>query len=150
MFFSSGFFLYRVCCIVTRFVPHILYIVILVPHIMLRIPVVPHISYGDPSCTAHFHQGSSRTARSTQGRLSARRSDTTAARLAEVGQRWCHCLHSWKACVWQRERKAAEEDGARRAQRSVGEQRIKSVGEAARARRRRRMRRRRTRGAGGG
>ena len=30
--------------------------------------------------------------RLTQSRLSARRGDTTAARLAEGGRRWCHCL----------------------------------------------------------
>ena len=74
----------------------------------------------------------------TQDRLSARRNDTPAARLAEVGRRWCHCLYAWEACVWQRERKAAEEDGARRARNGVGEQRMKSVGEQ------------RVRGGGGG
>ena len=53
--------------------------------------------------------------------VTARRSDITAARLAEVGRRWCHCLYAWEACVWQRERerKATEEDGARRAEKNV-------------------------------
>ena len=55
----------------------------------------------------------------TKGRLSARRSDTTAARLAEVGGRWCHCLYAWEPWVWQRERNATEEDGARRAEKNV-------------------------------
>ena len=55
----------------------------------------------------------------TQGRMSARRSDTTAARLAEVGRRWCHCLYAWEPCVWQRERKTTEENGGRRAEKNV-------------------------------
>ena len=42
----------------------------------------------------------------TQDRLSARRSDTTGARLAEVGRRWCHCLYAKKACVWHSEKLA--------------------------------------------
>ena len=57
--------------------------------------------------------------KNTQGRLSARRNDTTAARLAEVGRRWCHCLYAGEPCVWQRERNATEEDGARRAEKNV-------------------------------
>ena len=49
----------------------------------------------------------------TQGRLSARRSDTTAARLAEVGRRWCHCLYAREAGGWQRGRDAGKEERER-------------------------------------
>ena len=49
----------------------------------------------------------------TQSRLSARRSDTTAARLAEVGRRWCHCLYAPEGCVLAMERKGKQ--GSRRA-----------------------------------
>ena len=50
---------------------------------------------------------------STQSRLTARRSDTTAARLAEVGRRWCHCLYAPEGCVLAMERKGKQ--GSRRA-----------------------------------
>ena len=44
----------------------------------------------------------------TQSRLSARRSDTTAARLAEAGRRWCHCLYAPEGCVLAMERGGKE------------------------------------------
>ena len=58
----------------------------------------------------HFQGGNGHH---TQSRLSARRSDTTAARLAEVGRRWCHCLYAPEGCVLAMERKGKQ--GSRRA-----------------------------------
>ena len=49
----------------------------------------------------------------TQGRQSARCNDTTAARLAEVGRRWCHCLYAREAGGWQGGRDAGKEDTER-------------------------------------
>ena len=66
----------------------------------------------------------------TQSRLAARRSDTTAARHAEVGRRWYHCLYARKACASEQESKARNGDGERERNRGEGGELAQPAGQA--------------------